>query len=187
MMSEAGKELEARRQRLIVETKQATAPVLEELRGVGYGIDSLDDLRHSGIRYEAAIPILVRWLPRVNSTDAKEGIVRALSVPWAKGIAGPILIDEFMRTSSDDSAAAHALRWSIGNALEVIADKALLDSLVKIAANKKYGTSRQMAVLALGKVRDPKSVDLLIRLLDDEDVVGHAVKALGKLAGGSPL
>ena len=38
-----------------------------------------------------------------------------------------------------------------------------------------------MVVVGLGKLTDPRVVDVLIGLLDDDDVVGHAVMALGRL------
>jgi HEAT repeat protein len=38
-----------------------------------------------------------------------------------------------------------------------------------------------MLALALGNCHDPRAVDVLIALLADEQVVGHAVMALGKL------
>jgi len=37
-----------------------------------------------------------------------------------------------------------------------------------------------MLVIALGKMKNPHAVDLLIELLGDDEVVGHALAALGK-------
>jgi HEAT repeat protein len=38
-----------------------------------------------------------------------------------------------------------------------------------------------MLAVALGNMKDPRTVDLLIELLSDDQVVGHALIALGKL------
>jgi HEAT repeat protein len=38
-----------------------------------------------------------------------------------------------------------------------------------------------MVVVALGRMRNPAAVQILIELLGDEQVAGHAVKALRKL------
>ena len=38
-----------------------------------------------------------------------------------------------------------------------------------------------MLALALGNMHNPRAVDVLTDLLDDEEVVGYAVMALGKL------
>jgi HEAT repeat protein len=50
-------------------------------------------------------------------------------------------------------------------------------------ANNWYGRARQMVVVALGKMKKNAAsvMDVLIELLVDEDVAGHAVIALGKL------
>ena len=38
-----------------------------------------------------------------------------------------------------------------------------------------------MVAVALGNMKDPRAVDVLIELLEDEEVAGHALLALGKL------
>jgi HEAT repeat protein len=38
-----------------------------------------------------------------------------------------------------------------------------------------------MIVLALGKTRNPHAIPVLLHLLDDDSVAGHAVQALGTL------
>jgi HEAT repeats len=174
---------DTRRQRTIEEMRQALAPLIDELVGKGYDVRSLDELRRSGKKYRSAIPTLVDWLSRVSSVEAKESIVRALSVPWAKPTAGPVLIREFETAPKE----AEGLRWSIGNALEVVADSNLLEKLIEIVTNKENGKPREMAVLALSKIRDPRSVEVLIDLLDDEQVAGHAVMALRKLKAPQAL
>ena len=103
--------------------------------------------------------------------------MRALSVPWAKGAAGRPLLAEFSRSPT----AAHSLRWSIGNAIEVLADDTLGENILRIVSDATNGAARQMFVLSLGKIRHPDSVPTLMALLADEEVVGHAAEALGRL------
>lgn len=157
---------------------EASRPVLEALEHAGFAVFAIDDLFNQRLEYRAAVPVLMEWLPRVTNRDVKEMIVRALSVRWARPRAAPLLIDEF-RTVDDDPRGS--LRWAIGNALDVVADKSVLDDLLSIARDPRYGYTRQMIVLAIGRVGDERAVDLLIELLDDDDLVGHAVRALGKL------
>jgi HEAT repeat protein len=38
-----------------------------------------------------------------------------------------------------------------------------------------------MLAVALGNMKDPRAVEVLIALLEDEGVAGHAIVALGKL------
>jgi hypothetical protein len=160
---------------------EAEAPVLADLAEAGYRFDSLADLRHSRVRYRAAVPVLLRWLPRATNRDVKEDIVRALSVPWARPAAARPLIEEFRRVDATVDPEGSGLRWTIGNALEVVGDDSVIDELVGLARDRSYGKARQMVVLGLGKSKDPRAAGVLVELLDDEDVNGQAVKALGKL------
>lgn len=69
----------------------------------------------------------------------------------------------------------------MGNALEVLADDSVFEELADLARDRAYGKARQMVVLGLGKSKRPEAVSVLLGLMDDDDVDGHAVKALGKL------
>ena len=54
---------ELERQRVIAEHKRITAPILADLRKAGFDFCTLDELRRSGKQYQAAVPILISWLP----------------------------------------------------------------------------------------------------------------------------
>jgi len=41
--------------------------------------------------------------------------------------------------------------------------------------------SRQMYIAAIGKVKSATADDVLIELLDDEEVLPHALRALGRM------
>jgi HEAT repeat protein len=73
------------------------------------------------------------------------------------------------------------IKWAIGNALSVVADDRVFEQLAAIAEDKRHGHDREMVALALGNMKDPRAVDVLVRLLDDDQVAGHAIMALGKL------
>ncbi|HEY2460622.1 MAG TPA: HEAT repeat domain-containing protein [Candidatus Acidoferrum sp.] len=165
--------------------KEALAELMRDLRVLGYDMESLDSLRRSGIKYDSAIPVLLDWLPRVSLPDAKESIVRTLSVPWAKPSAGPILLKEFANAPTNEEW--YPLRWAIGNAIEVVVEAKLLPEIIEIVSNPENGTARRMFVLALGKIRDPRSVPVLIKLLEDQQVAGHAIVALRKLRAPEAL
>lgn len=170
--------LEAQREAARAQYRAAVAPLLVDLRGVGFEVDAVQDLRRRGVPYPRAVPVLLRWLPRVEYTPLKEDIIRTLSVPWAKPEAVRPLLAEFHAAPSSEEKG---LRWAIGNALEVIGDDSVFEELAAIARNPEFGISRQMVVLGLGKMRAPAAVPLLIELLGDEQVVGHAVQALRRL------
>jgi hypothetical protein len=155
----------------------AEQPILDELSREGLRYENLDALRTSGTIYRSAVPILISWLGKVESRAVKESLVRALSVPWAKGLASQILIDEF---KAGGNATDENLRWTIANALEVLVDDSVIDEIRRLALEQKYGKSREMLVLALGKFPSKENVRVLRKLLSDEEMVGHAVIALGR-------
>lgn len=153
-------------------------PILDQLREIGYDIGSLAELRHSGVLYRKAIPVLVDALFAVSDEATLTEVVRALTVPWAKPIATGPLIELFRRV--DDPTGLGA-RWVVGNALEVTWSDDQFDELVALARDRSYGRGREMLVLGFGRSKRPDAGDILIELLDDPDVNGHAVKALRKL------
>lgn len=163
--------------------RAAAADVLAELAGVGFDVESIGELRKLGAPYPAAVPVLVRWLPRVSDSAVKEDIVRTLSVPWARE-AGGALVAAF--EAADDSTAT-GLRWAIGNALEVLANEEIGDDMISIATDRRHGRAREMVVLGLGKLARSRVVHVLVNLLDDEEVVGNAVRALGRLRATEAL
>jgi hypothetical protein len=150
----------------------AARPVLEELRSLGFAVDSVRDLRVQGKPYPRAVPVLLAWLPRIADRYVKEDIIRTLSVPWAHPEAAPALLRE-LKESTDES-----LRWVIGNALEVVADESSFDDLRGLANDRSLGRAREMLVLAMGKLHDRRVVPTLIGLLADDELVGHALVAL---------
>jgi hypothetical protein len=115
--------------------------------------------------------------PLVTSQALKESIVRALSVPWARPVAALPLIAEFKSVKGLDES----LKWTIGNALSIVADDSVFHEIAELVKEKRHGKSREMLAVALGKMKNPQAVDLAIQLLNDEMVVGHALKALAKL------
>ena len=171
------KQQEDDRRTSIARYRSAARGVLAALAAVGCEVDLVGDLRKLGRPYPEAVPILVRWLPCVGDSSVKEDIVRTLSVPWASDAAAD-LVAAFERA---DDGTGSGLRWVIGNALEVVANDAVADGLMRIATNRHFGKAREMVVVGLGKLKDPRAVDVLLKLRDDDEVVGHAVMALGML------
>jgi HEAT repeat protein len=156
---------------------------VRDLARVGIAIATPWDLVNKREPHGAAIPVLLDWLDRVDSEVApreratfREALVRSLTVKEARGIAGPALLHEFRR---DDVESSY--RWVVANALAVVADESIRDDLIELATDARYGKDRQMLVLALARTPDPKVVRTLLCLLKDDDVAGHAAKALGRV------
>lgn len=157
-----------------------------EVRKAGVIADSPWDLVNRRQSYGPAIPLITEWLERaegeVPASDRakfREGLVRSLTVREARGVAGPALLREFRRRE-----ATPDYRWAVANALEVVAGRDELEEMLELACDQSFGAERQMIVLALGRMHDPRVVRALIKLLYDDDVAGHAAIALGKLKAG---
>jgi HEAT repeat protein len=168
----------ALRAKLLAQDAIDTQPLLIDLAAAGINVTSLEEIRRGGNRYSAALPVLLRWLPRIDNYFVKESIVRCLTGPWAAGDqTATSLIKEFDHAPISE----FNFRWAVGNAVEVIADASVVGDLLRISADRAQGRARQMFVQALAKVGSDQVVDLLISLLSDDEVVQHALYALGKL------
>ncbi len=152
--------------------------IIKELQQVGIRINSIYDLVNTTKSYSQGLPILIELLRKGISDDRiKEGIIRSLAVKEAKGLAGSALLEEYNRIPKDRMM----LRWAIGSALEVVVTDKENEMVINIVKDKTNGISRQMFVLALGKLPSEKTEQILIDLLDDDEVAAQAIDALSKL------
>jgi len=154
--------------------------ILRELSKVGFQAENIGDLYRKTENIEHlsdATPILLRWLPKVEYPELKEDIVRALATKYAKPIAAAPLIEEYKKTPNSEGS----LKWAIGNSLAVVADDSVFEAIVGLATDRTHAGNRDMVVVALGNMKRPEAVDVLIKLLADEEVAGHALVALRKL------
>jgi hypothetical protein len=176
-------------------------PILDNEREEAEKIESVikDELAHAGVKitslseiikdeknwqnYPKALPILIKWFKKVDNAAMKEELARELSVSWANPLALHPLIEEFEKFP--DTWIWHNAKWAIGNALDATADDSIFPDLERIVKNKDHGYAREMVVLALAKMKKTenrkKAINILIKLLDDEEVVGHAIISLRKL------
>jgi len=169
----------AHREALIAASRRASAPILAELAQLGFQLEWVSDLYNKRLDYRAAIPILLKWLPLVDYEAVKLELVDALSIKWAKPVAARPLIEEFRKGPDPEESP---LKWAIGNALSEVADDSVFDDIVELVRDRRHGRAREMLAVALANVKDPRAGGVLIELLDDEEVAGHAVLALRKLA-----
>lgn len=183
---EYGKWLKEKEQvRLALEEAYAEdeKPLVDDLKKAGFNVTSSWDLVNTKARYKLAIPILIEHLPRPYHLKNKEGIVRALAVKEAIGMAGPVLVAEFNQTPKDKMS----LRWAIGNTMCKTITTDDVEGILPIVLDRANGISRQMFVTALGKVNSEEAEDILIELLDDEEVASHALEALGRMRSKKAL
>lgn len=135
-------------------------------------------LARSSFDYASAMPVLLRALPMVTDPAVKEAIVRSLTHRLAKPFAARLMIEEFKLTSD------FGLGWVIGNALDTVSDESVQDDLIELARDRRYGQSRQMIVMRLGRFpRSGRMVEILTELARDDDVALHAMSALQRMIG----
>jgi HEAT repeat protein len=149
--------------------------LVKSLREMGFAVDHVSDLRHGRWGYRSAVPLLIEALPSVADHRVKEEIVRTLSVKLAKPVAGPAMVKVFKESDR------HGLRWAAANGLELVADKSLFDEIAALAVDQRYGKSREMLALALGNIGGEPAREVLLKLLDDEVMTGHAIMGLRKI------
>ena len=192
-------ELEAR----IQKSMAVAEPIINELRKLGYKIETLADLRHQDRDWKTALPVLLRWLPLVNDDlDIKKEVVSCLSVPWIGDKATAELIDEFkkyapilpnptnpwvgnrLREIPEEEkklGSYFSLAWAIGNALSIVDVEGFERQIIELCRNPKYGMARQMVVLGLGRLRSSEVEETALGLLGDEQVQLHAIGALREM------
>ncbi|WP_185218131.1 hypothetical protein [Sphingobacterium mizutaii] len=167
-------------QQIELERAKEYKGLIDELADLGIKINSIWDLVNSKSKYPKAIPVLMKYLPLVNYVRNKEGIVRALTVPEAKGLVVQLLVKEYMQLPIDKEN----LRWVIGNAVNATITESEVANIFPIVLNKENGLSRQMFVTALGKIKTDNVKNVLLQLSNDDDKVirDEAKKALKKVS-----
>lgn len=151
--------------------------LVNDLNDQGFPVSEVSDLYNDRYNYKAAIPSLIDSLEIERDPVQLEEIVRALSVKWAKPTAAAPLIKLFARVEDESGLG---LRWVIASALAVVADDSVYDEIVAYLRDRSFGRSREMLALALSGMKTPRADQELIGLLNDEELVGHALMALGK-------
>jgi HEAT repeat protein len=147
--------------------------LIQEIRKKGVEITSINDLMKINIKYKDLVPVLLRYLADITDESDKEFIVRCLGVKGFIEASKP-LINEFYNSTNI------TYKWAIGNSLSIISDIQTVSELIKIAQEKEHGISRQMIVDGLGAYKNDDVKAVLVGLLYDDEVVGHAISGISK-------
>ncbi|MEO3929718.1 hypothetical protein ABGB07_38575 [Micromonosporaceae bacterium B7E4] len=161
--------------------------ILSDLEEVGVRVNNVWDLVNTTDKYPEAVPILLSWLDRIHELPAgepreklREGIIRALSVPYARGLAAPAVARQFAEISN---TAELGPRWVAGSALGVVADAGVADQVIEILLERSMGRAREMIFEAVPRIakQRPDIIDAVRSLLDDETILPFVIAALGRL------
>lgn len=151
--------------------------LVQEIRNLGYDIKGYMELKKIGPNDKRVIPIMLSYLEKTDDLNQKEFIIRCLSVKGFSEITR-CLLDEFKKEYSAEPFKLEDYRFSIGNALFLIEDNNSLHEMRGLAQDKQYGFGRIRIIEALGKLKDQKSIPILIDALQDPSVRTRAIVAL---------
>jgi hypothetical protein len=157
--------------------REAEAPLVAALRGVGCDVESVWDLVNTSVSYAAAVPVLLEHVERPYPDRVREGIARALGVPEASPAADTLL--RLYRAEPAATDAKQGLAVAVANA----AGDARLDDVIALAADPANGTSRLLLLSALARSGDPRGRAALDALADDPEL-GEEARRLLRQAGG---
>lgn len=139
----------------------------------GYGeLSPLDVFVSGGVSSVPYVDILLEYAPRLNKSD-RVWLTRVFTVKGLKK-AVPYLLSLFNEFDEGEEF------WAVGNALYVIDDKASYPSILSICKEVRYGSSRQMLMGTLARMKTREAYEVLLASLNDKTVRSHAIEAIGR-------
>ena len=165
------------------EIEQELEGVVADLLAVGIEIGELSDLRRKDSPIRAATPVLVKWLPLVDS-NAKRVLIQVLGDPRCGTAAARALIAVYCNEPSRaEGSSMYTVRAAIASALAHHDVDRLFDELASMAIDRAAGSDRAMILWALAKLRRRRSevIGIVRSQLDDPSVTAVALEVLGRL------
>ncbi len=141
-------------------------PLLEELRELGFTLETVWDLVNTATPYPEAIPVLLKHLQMPYQDRIREGIARALAVPDAKE-GWDTLIAEYRKISDPNE---HGAKDGLAVAISAVSDDTLIDDLLRIIKDRSHGKSRILLLGGVKKSKLPEAKHALKELENDPDL-----------------
>jgi HEAT repeat protein len=154
------------------EWRRAEAPLVEELRGAGFEVESAWDLVNTSTPYPEALPILLQHLERAYPDRVREGIARALAVRPAK--FGWTNLVQLYRDEPPDTDAKDGLAV----ALAAVSDDEVIDDVIALARDGAQGGSRLLLLRGLKRSQAPQARAALEEFADDSALGEQARRLL---------
>ena len=156
-------------------------PILAELRGVGWNIESVWDLVNTSAKYAEVISILLKHLLLPYSDSTRDGIARSLAVPEPEvQKAWPILVEEYRKAPmgwgikgpGDTREYKLGAKDGLACALSAAVTDETLEELIAIAKDRRQGESRVLFLSALKKRlnKNPLAKQAIEELASDPDL-----------------
>lgn len=180
----AFKEGQARRELDRAETvarfRDASAPVLDDLRSIGVTPTSLGTLasEYPPLSQEI-VDVLLRWISRTDDPDLLESLVRALA-------ASEVVFDGKPLAQAFENSKSDTLRWAIANTMAEALPTSITDWIIRALQTPGYGEARQMLPLALARLASSRTAnEVLISVF--AELPGHVALALAESGGEAEL
>jgi HEAT repeat protein len=126
-----------------------------------------------------AMPVLVKWLPRVSNEKVREAIVRHLAVKTADSRAADALIEEYRRPGSQ------TYKWAVAATLAYICGSSHFAKITDLVADRSQGIARQPLIGMLWRVKTAAADEILHDALSDPDTALAAMSALRRRLGNA--
>lgn len=149
-------------------------PLLADLREIGWNVNSVWDLVNSSIRYDKAVPILLKHLLLPYSDRTREGIARALAVPEPSvANAWPMLVSEYRKAPIGyESGIRLGAKDGLAVTLSVIAKHTSghIEEIVDLVKDRSLGSSRLLLLSALRKSKTAVAGEAIEALASDPEL-----------------
>ncbi|MEM6719260.1 MAG: HEAT repeat domain-containing protein [Bacteroidota bacterium] len=153
----------------------AAAGVPTDYVHLGRTLSPLEALLKGSFSAKPYADILIKYVSDVEvENNDKEFIARALTEKGLS-VATRSLLDLF-----DDPTMTQLQLWAVGNALCVIDDKSTYKKIIQLVKRTELGIARQMLLGTLANSKDEEAYNVLIDCLNDANLKGHAIEALGR-------
>jgi hypothetical protein len=158
------------------EYARAEAPLVQELRAAGAQVSSVWDLVNAKTRYPQLVSILFAHLDRPYPDKVREGIARALAVPESRSRWDQLVT----RYLAEADTTATGVKWALHSAIAAAADGTVLDTLIRLACDRRHGRNRALFIDALARIDDPRARAALAELASDPDLAGDVQRVMPK-------
>ena len=157
---------ELERQQHAMEFAVAAAPLKAELATVGFPVEGFGSTWFNfRPEHKVFIPILIKWLPRIENQNVRETIVRLLTDRMARPVAANPLIDEFKRVRGSETWVPY-YKATVAAGIAVVADESSFDALVSLVSDPRHGWARGWLLPVFWRMHDPRTDDTLLKVLE---------------------
>lgn len=146
---------------------------LKELNSYGYNFKTFEDVNSIYTEDKILIPVIIKYLDKVESFNYKEYLVRCLTKRGYIEVTEKLLNEFYVSNNM-------TYKWDIGNALYEIRDNRYIKDYISIVKNSSNGRARQMIVLLLGFIKSDEAKQTLIEILNEDHITPHVIEALSK-------